>query len=283
MMGSLGDYLKRERELRKVSLEEISRTTKIRKDILIRLEEDQLDSLASPVFIKGFLRAYASYVGLDPDDLVLRYEASLKEEEPPGGNAQRETPRQRTLRYIVLPVGVLLASGILLSLVLHQPQQNRQERGEKPVVHARKQEPPRALSTPDRPTGEAASYYPNHPDRTKIPVYAPPPFPLPPQPRGPAEETAGVRVRIAALEDAWIRIQVDQGEPREMLLRAGETVSRQGKRDILMKIGNAWGVEIVHNGKNLGKLGESGRVVYLSLTPEGAKLGRPRNPPAQEP
>ncbi len=49
-----------------------------------------------------------------------------------------------------------------------------------------------------------------------------------------------------------------------------------------MKIGNAGGVQVLHNGKDLGKPGESGKVIYLSITPEGVKIRRSRGSPPRE-
>ncbi len=72
-METLGQYLKRERILRQINLQEISSATKIHIRILKKLEEDDYVSLPSPTFIKGFLKTYAKYLGLDPEDVALRY------------------------------------------------------------------------------------------------------------------------------------------------------------------------------------------------------------------
>ena len=59
-MESIGAYLRREREFRSITLDEISQATKIRETNLRALEEDRFDSLGSLVFVKGYLKAYAS-------------------------------------------------------------------------------------------------------------------------------------------------------------------------------------------------------------------------------
>lgn len=68
-----GGWLRRQRELRQVSLREIADVTKISIRYLEALEEDRFDVLPAPVFAKGFLREYARYVGLDPDEVVNTY------------------------------------------------------------------------------------------------------------------------------------------------------------------------------------------------------------------
>lgn len=283
-MESLGDYLKREREFRKVSLEEISRTTKIREDILKRLEEGRLDSFASPVFIKGFLRAYAAYVGLNPDDVVLRYEASLREEKDlPAKRVSEDASKQWMLKYIVLPVSLLLALGILLSLVLHRPARMGTDTGLNQVVEPVTRSLLQSESPAPIAAGDSGSVFRPHADRRKFPVNPPPPHPSRPVASRPSEAPSGIELQLAALEDAWIQIQVDQGPPEEILLQSGEVISRRGERNIEMKIGNAGGVEILHNGKNLGRLGQSGKVVYVSITPEQAKVRRSGSPLALKP
>lgn len=72
-MASLGIYLRQERELRQISLEEVSQSTRIPLRMLQRIEEDQFDDLPGEVFARGFLKSYASVVGLEPDDVLVRY------------------------------------------------------------------------------------------------------------------------------------------------------------------------------------------------------------------
>ena len=71
--GSFGDWLRRQREVREISLRDIADRTKISFRYLEAMEADRFDLLPAPVFAKGFLREYARYVGLSPDDVVNHY------------------------------------------------------------------------------------------------------------------------------------------------------------------------------------------------------------------
>src|SRR3954468_16699973 len=71
--GSFGDWLRRQRELREISLRDIAERTKISLRYLEAMEADRFDLLPAPIFAKGFLREYARYVGLSPDDVVNHY------------------------------------------------------------------------------------------------------------------------------------------------------------------------------------------------------------------
>lgn len=72
-MESIGRYLKRERELRQISLEEISQTTRIPLKMLRHIETDRFERLPGEVFAKGFLRSYARALGMDSDEVLARY------------------------------------------------------------------------------------------------------------------------------------------------------------------------------------------------------------------
>jgi transcriptional regulator with XRE-family HTH domain len=113
-MESIGRYLRGERELRKFSLEEVSKFTRIKEQYLNAIEEDRYDLLPSAIYVKGYLAAYARYLGLDPNDTVLRYQRYLKQltitEEKRLEQQKPEPPRQvsfstkRAMPYLVLAI-----------------------------------------------------------------------------------------------------------------------------------------------------------------------------------
>ncbi len=72
-MGTFGERLRRERELRGVSLDEIAVATKIGTRLLRALEDEQFDLLPGGIFNKGFIRAYAKYLGIDEEAAVADY------------------------------------------------------------------------------------------------------------------------------------------------------------------------------------------------------------------
>ena len=72
-MSSFGETLRRERELRQISLREIAEATKINLRYLDALERDDFKHLPGGVFNKGFVRAYAQFIGIDPETMVTAY------------------------------------------------------------------------------------------------------------------------------------------------------------------------------------------------------------------
>lgn len=72
-MESIGRYLRRERELRQVSLEELAQTTRIPLKMLQHIEADDFEKLPGEIFARGFLKCYARALGIAPDDVLAVY------------------------------------------------------------------------------------------------------------------------------------------------------------------------------------------------------------------
>jgi cytoskeletal protein RodZ len=77
-MESIGSSLKRNREVRHMSLAEVSRVTRIPVHTLEAIEHDRFDDLPGEVFVRGFLRSYAQAVGMTPQDVLARYTSSRR-------------------------------------------------------------------------------------------------------------------------------------------------------------------------------------------------------------
>lgn len=75
-MESIGRFLRNEREVRQLTLEELALTTRIPLKSLQLLEDDRLDLLPGEVFVRGFLKSYAKALGLAADDVLRRFEES---------------------------------------------------------------------------------------------------------------------------------------------------------------------------------------------------------------
>lgn len=84
-MSSFGEELRRERELREISLREISEATKISLRYLDALERNDFRHLPGGVFNKGFVRAYSQFIGVDPEVMVNAYLLELKSQEAKPG------------------------------------------------------------------------------------------------------------------------------------------------------------------------------------------------------
>lgn len=71
---TLGERLKKIRSDKRMSLSEVSRATRIRADYLENIEEGNYEKLPVDVYVKGFLRSYAEFLGVDEEVLIKMYE-----------------------------------------------------------------------------------------------------------------------------------------------------------------------------------------------------------------
>jgi cytoskeletal protein RodZ len=117
-MESLGSYLKKERELRQISLAEVAQTTRIPTRIIEQLENDELESLPADIFVRGYLRAYARAVSLDEGDVLARHRRKPEPERPtPLPTLYAPEPGRRfgiALALVILLILFTLALSIVL-------------------------------------------------------------------------------------------------------------------------------------------------------------------------
>ncbi len=121
-MSTFGEDLKRERELRRISLREIAEATKISLRHLESLERNDFQTLPGGVFNRGFVRAYAQFIGIDPEAMVNAY---LLEEQTRDSGADQDVMRSKRMRQGPdaepvgrFPLGRMLAWGVVLLVVI---------------------------------------------------------------------------------------------------------------------------------------------------------------------
>lgn len=94
-MPSFGESLRRERELRQIPLREVAESTKINIRYLDALERNEFRHLPGGVFNKGFIRAYAQFIGIDPEAMVTSYLEEVKRQEESASQHENELARKR--------------------------------------------------------------------------------------------------------------------------------------------------------------------------------------------
>jgi cytoskeleton protein RodZ len=237
-MGSLGQDLKRERELRAISLQDIANRTKIGLRYLQDLENDKLDLLPGTFFIKGILRAYAHCIEVDADYFVNKYhEEILLQEDARNKDRKRreEGPRVRArgknLRFRPWAVLLLIAACACAVLIFV-------------TIGSRKiPRPPVQIPTV---TTIQPSFEP------ELPAVVSP---------GTANLNAGIRLDIAFLAKTWIHIAADGRVVLDGLYEAGKTATCDAAKELVIQIGNAGGVDVSLNGRPAKSFGAPGQVV----------------------
>ena len=123
-MDSIGETLREARHAKRASLEDAARSTKIKLEILERLEADDFNALAAPMYTKGFLKLYAEYLGVDAPTVVDAYLKSqgglrrqgLQVETEASFRAKGRRELQLPLASVVRVVGALTAAIVVCYL-----------------------------------------------------------------------------------------------------------------------------------------------------------------------
>ncbi len=121
--GSLGEYLRGERERRGITIEQVASATKIGVKLLHALEGDQFGELPAKPFIRGFVTSYARFIGLNPSEVLTRFAEFIdrKSQERPVRDAghsgyafeRREGDNSRTMLWMIMG-GIGVIGGVAL-------------------------------------------------------------------------------------------------------------------------------------------------------------------------
>lgn len=228
--GSFGEWLRRQREMREISLRDIAERTKISLRYLEAMEDDRFDVLPAPIFAKGFLREYARYVGLSPDEVVNHYLSFHQPEEidDPGdvtlAALERERKRKRKGGGWTWGLFLLLAGALLLALVALFFWWIEKREGE-----PRAAVPPPQVAAPMEPAVQQAA----------IP---PAPAPVPEEPRAPLDVT------LDFSGNCWVRAVMDGKNQVQEERVQGESLPLQAQQSVALTLGNSGAVDIQVNG-----------------------------------
>lgn len=288
-MGAFGDRLRREREMRGITLDEITESTKISRRHLEALEREHFDQLPGGVFNKGFVRAYARFLGLDEDQAVADYSAASNEQPEPENKFPLEiheepnrelNPRRSNFPLIfaiAALVGVLVGYGFWIKSKPHNSAPVESTRQSAPASTANQpqanaptspatasspeltNDPSQAAATKQPPAESAATSLPAEQKHEAAPAESA---------NSPAQEKTFF-VQIKAKEDSWVSIVADGKSVMQRVLPADKNKKIKAGKSLILRTGNAGGIEVSFNGRPLGALGNENEPLTLTFNASG--------------
>lgn len=275
-MGVFGDRLRREREMRGITLDEIAESTKISRRHLEALERERFDQLPGGVFAKGFVRAYAHFLGIDEDQAVADYALASNEQPEPEDKfpleIHEEPDRELNPRRSSLPLIFALAAlaGVLVGYFFWL--KSKPHSVPNTVTKQEAQAPnavPAASVSPVTPAGSPEPTAAASAPTSDAPASATPEpqAPAAAQPKKPAEKTFFVVVK--AKEDSWVSIVADGKSVMQRTLNADRQKLVKAGKEIVLRTGNAGGIDVIFNGKPLGALGNENEPRTLTFNATG--------------
>lgn len=282
-MDDVGGRLREAREKLGLTLDEVERTTRIRVHHLEAIERGELDSLASPVQARGFLRNYAEFLGLEPGDVMLQYAEGLQKRKT------RPRPKVLEARPATVPVakpGVLrwLSADMLVAALVTVVVMAVLIWGGGRVMAAMRQS---SESSPLASEFLIPTQTPS-PNPTSLPTLASDLVAASPTPAGalftPAPLTilgpAGqVDLHLVVERRAWLRVVVDGTQAFSGRAAPGQALPDYVGQVVEVWTGNGGGLRAVYNGLDQGLLGELGEVVIRLWTTQGVLTPTPTQTP----
>src|SRR5512135_1329710 len=274
--GTFGDNLKREREMRGVTLDEIAAATRIATRFLQAIENEQWDQLPGGVFNRGFVRAVAHYLGLDEENIVAEYTLAVGDRQSVPvwtGRPPAVTPEQPWLAWIIAAVVVLaLLAGGWFGMRRFLAWRADRRTAQAAAVSAASS--PESTGVPQQPVPEPAP--PSN-------VAPPPDIPYgtsgaPAAATGSASATAPnspatevFDLKIEAGRKTKVAVDADSNRVFEGTMKAGEnrTFSAKDRFDVSAKDAGALLLEL--NGKTLAPIGPHGHAGKVTLTRDALK------------
>jgi cytoskeleton protein RodZ len=237
----LGERFRAAREARGLSLSDVAEQIRIRSLYLAAIEDEKWSTIGAPVYIRGFLRTYARFLALDPEEAVAEFNktqpappAQQPTATPDSAIARRRAGAQLGRSSLVVWITGAVAVVLIAFVVYNELTLNRLRSA-----------PATALAS--------AAPSPTTPAATRLAATA----------VVPASRPNSLALVLSAT--SWLRVTVDGSVSVEGTFPAGTSKTFHGK-NALVRVGNAGGVEVYVDGRDIGKLGKSGDVVEQSFT-----------------
>ncbi len=261
----IGAELRQAREQRGFSLEEVSRRTKITLPALRAIENNEVERLPGGIFTRGFVKAYAREVGLDPQDLARRYLAQFEpvavlspvDSAPPVPPVDDQRPRDTmpAAAPIALARNVTIIAVVVLIAVSYL--ELTRPHGSSPPSRIESSRSVEIVATPERSQPKKSPPARAETGTTGSLAAVP----------GPPASDSILRVDLHPPETCWVSATADGRRITYRLMLAGERQAIEARDELVLRVGDAGRFAFSINGASGAPLGPAGQPATVRLTP----------------
>ncbi len=257
---SVGRTLQQARIDAKLTVDEVSSSTRVRIPIVHAIEQDDFSRCGGEVYARGHVRTLARAVGLDPAEVIEQYNAQhgVAPDPVPAAplfEAERIRPEPRRPNWTAAMVAAIVAVIGFVGFTFFSGDEDN------PGSTAKSSPSPSASQQEEQGTGQEGTEQPDRPEPSESAVAAVP------------ADKVTVRATMQGGE-SWISAHDSSGQLLfEGVLEDGESQTFTDDEQIDLVLGNAGAVQLHVNGKEIEDVGEMGQVQRLSYTPGDPEEG----------
>jgi len=257
-----GELLKRRREELGLDLKQTADLLKIKEDYLASIEGDRFEKLPVAVYTIGYIRCYATYLQIDPEPIIAFYSGHLIQPKPSTIFPIASSKKKMPFYYYGIPVLVFIL--LVFGVVMLRQERSEPEKKMATVKPIQLVQPAQTERQQTLPVSETALSQPQ----------AAPPAVSSQATGAQRSQAAGEHsLEIIANDLTWMLIRFSNGKYEELLLRPGMIRSWQFSDKAVLKLGNAGGIRLNLDGRDIGSPGSLGQVMTL-VFPENQQINR---------
>lgn len=270
-LAEIGQKLRQEREEQAISLDQVAATTMIQPRLLSAIEEGRIEELPEPVYTQGFIRRFADALGLNGAEFAQAFPADLRMQLPAKETEWRSRPaaQLRPIHLYVLYIIIIVAAVSGLSHLVNRsavPSNSGQPAtttSPQATPGTAKPGKPTQATSPRPTTNPAGTTPPTQPQAASLnatpkPVSSPAPSPAAP-----------VQAKINLTAESWIEIVKDGQVEYEGILPAGTQRTLTAQEQLILRSGNAGGVQVSVGNAKPKQMGQPGTIEELILNASG--------------
>jgi transcriptional regulator with XRE-family HTH domain len=233
-MKSLGSHFKRNREEKGYSIDDVAEATNIASRYIEAIEDHDFSQFPADVYAKGFIRSYAEFLDLDAQSLVMEYSLNFEDNH---AEESDDASSNRLLYWLsVTAITAIVCALLLLRFAFLSTDS---------TVPRHIPRPAQSGAQPEASSSQSLSVN---------------------------NETETLKLRAVASGKTWVYAIFDGMRKQEFMFQPGDEMVWSATDTIRLRMGNAGGLRLYHDGKKLPSLGKTGEVADRIITLNNGKI-----------
>jgi cytoskeletal protein RodZ len=254
---NLGEYLRELREARKISVSQVAQALKTKLETIHAIEANDFSKIPAPTYVKGYLRSYANFLGIESDPILIEYNKQYPQEKQPLVPPEHKLPSVnidlikifKSKIFVVSVITVILLISLTLTIVKisHRKAKKPALQKEQSSHIQQVQEKQEVKETPKQEEETEPAM------KLKTPLSTP------------------LLLSASAIDSVWMRVNADGKVIFEGVLQKSDKESWQAQSEFKLRIGNPSKLGLSINGQSLGTISPYGPINVM-LNKDGMKI-----------